>query len=85
MRERATILVVDDDPVVRLMMTAALERDAHVVRAALNGRDALDLLGRGGVDVVLLDVLMPEMDGFTVLERLKGDPDLRHVPGSMVT
>lgn len=85
MRERATILVVDDDPVVRLMMTAALERDAHVVRAALNGRDALDLLGRGGVDVVLLDVLMPEMDGFTVLERLKGDPDLRHVPVIMVT
>ena len=85
MRDRATILVVDDDPVQRLMLTAALERDGHLVRTAEDGSLALELLGAEPVDVVLLDVVMPETDGYTVLERLKADVDLRHIPVVMVT
>ena len=85
MKDAASILVVDDDPVSRLMLTGSLERHGHHVRAAEDGSEALDLLRMESFDVVLLDVLMPNVDGYGVLEQLKGDPDLRHIPVVMVT
>jgi adenylate cyclase len=85
MKDAASILVVDDDPVSRLMLTGSLERHGHHVRAAEDGSEALDLLRVESFDVVLLDVLMPNVDGYGVLEQLKGDPDLRHIPVVMVT
>ncbi|HYG71646.1 MAG TPA: response regulator [Actinomycetota bacterium] len=85
MNDRASILVVDDDPVMRLMLTAALERDGHRVSTADDGPSALDHLRSEPVDVVLLDVVMPEMDGFAVLEHVKAHADLRHIPVVMVT
>jgi class 3 adenylate cyclase len=85
MREQASILVVDDDPVTRLMLSGSLERDGHQVVTAEDGPQALDLLRSKSFDVVLLDVLMPQMDGYGVLAQLKGDPTLRHIPVIMVT
>jgi adenylate cyclase len=85
MKDQASILVVDDDPVTRLMLRAGLERDGHQVATVENGAEALDLVRSQSFDVVLLDVLMPQMDGYGVLEQLKGDPDLRHIPVVMVT
>ena len=85
MTERASVLVVDDDPVTRLMLSSSLERHGHRVVAAEDGPQALELLRSESVDVVLLDVLMPQMDGYGVLERLKADPTLRHLPVVMVT
>jgi adenylate cyclase len=85
MKDVASILVVDDDPVSRLMLTGSLERHGHQVRAAEDGSAALDLLRMESFDVVLLDVLMPQIDGYGVLEQLKGDPGLRHIPVVMVT
>ena len=85
MKDTASILVVDDDPVSRLMLTGSLERHGHHVKAAEDGSQALDLLRMESFDVVLLDVLMPNVDGYGVLEQLKGDPDLRHIPVVMVT
>jgi adenylate cyclase len=85
MKDVASVLVVDDDPVTRLMLTGSLERHGHHVRAAEDGSEALDLLRMESFDVVLLDVLMPQIDGYGVLEQLKGDPDLRHIPVVMVT
>jgi adenylate cyclase len=85
MKDVASVLVVDDDPVTRLMLTGSLERHGHHVRAAEDGSVALDLLRMESFDVVLLDVLMPQIDGYGVLEQLKGDPDLRHIPVVMVT
>lgn len=85
MKDQASILVVDDDPVTRLMLTAGLERDGHQVATVENGAEALDLVRSQSFDVVLLDVLMPLMDGYGVLEQLKGDPNLRHIPVVMVT
>jgi class 3 adenylate cyclase len=79
------VLVVDDDPVIRLMLTGSLERDGHRVVTAEDGPQGLELLRAEAFDVVLLDVIMPSMDGYGVLEQVKGDPALRHIPVVMVT
>jgi adenylate cyclase len=85
MKENASVLVVDDDPVIRLMLTGSLERHGHRVTTAEDGPEALELVRAHGFDVVLLDVLMPQMNGYDVLEQLKSDPNLRHIPVVMVT
>src|SRR5262249_3058350 len=79
-KEQGSVLVVDDDPVTRLMLTGALERRGLQVTTAEDGARALEAVGAGRFDVVLCDVMMPEVDGYQVLERLKSDPDLRHIP-----
>jgi adenylate cyclase len=83
--DKASVLVVDDDPVSRLMLAGSLERNGHQVKTAEDGPQALDLVRSKGVDIILLDVLMPRMDGYGVLEQLKGDSGLRHIPVIMVT
>jgi class 3 adenylate cyclase len=85
MRERrgaapARLLVVDDNRVNRLLLVRNLELQGHSVAAAENGRVALAMLRREPFDLVLLDMEMPEMDGFEVLERLVGDPQLSGLP-----
>ena len=85
MTDRASVLVVDDDPVNRSMLSRSLEADGHEVTTVESGAEALELAGSQDFDVVLLDVVMPGMDGYQVLERLKDDPGLRHLPVVMVT
>jgi CheY-like chemotaxis protein len=82
---QGTMLVVDDNSMNRLMLSRHIERQGHRVVAAENGRDALDKLQQGQYDVVLLDVMMPEMDGYAVLEHMKGDPTLRDIPVIMIS
>jgi adenylate cyclase len=79
------ILVVDDNRVNRLLLGRGLEEQGHDVEFAEHGREALDLLGGGRFDLMLLDVMMPEVDGFEVLAELKGDPHLRDLPVIMTT
>jgi class 3 adenylate cyclase len=79
-RNGARLLVVDDNKVNRLLLTRSLEQQGHSVATAENGRIALDMLHRESFDLVLLDMEMPEMDGFQVLEQMKGDLQLRDVP-----
>jgi adenylate cyclase len=81
----ARVLVVDDDRVNRMLLTHSLEREGHRVNAAENGRAALGLMGENPPDVVLLDIVMPELDGVSVLERMKDDSILRHVPVIMIS
>jgi adenylate cyclase len=85
MRDQASVLVVDDDPVSRLSLTGSLERRGLQVTAAEDGAKALALVRAKAFDLILLDVVMPQMDGYGVLEQLKADPDLRHTPVIMVT
>ena len=85
MTDRASVLVVDDDPVNRSMLSRSLEADGHEVTTVESGAEALEIVGSQAFDVVLLDVVMPGMDGYQVLERLKVDPELRHLPVVMVT
>ena len=84
--EPGRVLVVDDSGINRRLLVTALTELGHDVRAAENGRRALEILrGDGGVDVVLLDLLMPVMDGWSTLEAIKADPRLNHLPVIMVS
>jgi len=81
----ARILVVDDVPAnVRLLEVRLLAEYFEVITAA-NGADAIETCENGKIDVVLLDVMMPDMDGFEVCRRLKTDPATSHIPVVMVT
>jgi class 3 adenylate cyclase len=79
------LLVVDDNRVNRLLLGRALEQLGHTVTFAQNGREALDAMHARAVDLVLLDIEMPEMNGYQVLEALAADPRLRHVPVVMMS
>jgi signal transduction histidine kinase len=74
------ILIVDDNRMNRMKLSHSVEQQGYIVRLAENGQEALGLLRDEEFDVVLLDIIMPEMDGYQVLERIKGDPDLRDIP-----
>jgi adenylate cyclase len=83
--EPGHILIVDDNKMNRLLLARGLEQDGHKLAFAENGRQALDLLHAQPFDLVLLDVLMPEMNGYQVLEQLMADPHLKNVPVVMVS
>ena len=76
----ARLLVVDDNKVNRLLLSRNLELMGHRVATAENGRMALEMLRREPFDLAVLDIEMPEMNGFEVLERIRGDLALRDVP-----
>lgn len=82
---QASILIVDDIPTNIQVLAEAL-RQQHRVKVATNGRDALAIAHAEPLpDMILLDVMMPEMDGFEVCRQLKADPATRHIPVIFVT
>jgi adenylate cyclase len=83
--QTGTLLVVDDNRVNRLLLGRALEQLGHTVTFAENGRQALEALRQRPVDLVLLDIEMPEMDGYQVLEELGSDLRLRDIPVVMMS
>ena len=80
MANAARLLVADDNKVNRLLLQRSLQLQGHTVSLAENGRIALEMLAREPFDLLLLDIAMPEMDGFEVLERLAKDLRLRDLP-----
>ena len=80
MSEHGHILVVDDLRTNRLKLALGLKQQGHTVAEAENGRQALEMLHAESFDLVLLDILMPEMDGYEVLEHMKKDYDLLGIP-----
>jgi len=76
----ARLLVADDNKVNRLLLARSLALQGHQVESAENGRIALEMLRGGGFDLLLLDMEMPEMNGFQVLEQLAADAQLRDMP-----
>jgi adenylate cyclase len=74
------LLVVDDNKVNRLLLGRGLEQQGHRVAFAENGLQALQMLHKEEFDLLLLDIQMPEMDGYQVLEKLTEDLALRHIP-----
>jgi two-component system cell cycle response regulator len=81
----ARILVVDDIPANVKLLEARLSAEYFDVMTAMNGQDALAICERAECDMVLLDVMMPDMDGFEVCRRLKSNPKTHHIPVVMVT
>ena len=81
----AKILVVDDDKSIIALLQFVLEKDGHAVRVANNGKDGLALAKAETPDLIVLDVMMPEMDGFSVSGLLFQDPVLRRTPVLILT
>lgn len=80
------LLVVDDNDDNRYTLTRRLKRQGYDnVATAEHGRQALELMAARRFDLVLLDVMMPEMDGLEVLETMKADPALRRIPVVMIS
>jgi CheY-like chemotaxis protein len=72
-----TVLIVDDDPAIRRMLVEVLSLEGYPTETADNGRQALEMLAKSGPRLVLLDLLMPEVDGRGVINQLSEDPQER--------
>ncbi|MEG3926828.1 urea ABC transporter substrate-binding protein [Microcoleus sp. D3_18a_C4] len=83
--DAATVLVIDDDPDARDLMTRCLSKQGFRVRSSASGQGGLLLAKELLPDAILLDVMMPSMDGWAVLSALKADPDLVDIPVIMIT
>ncbi|MEV0612990.1 response regulator transcription factor [Nonomuraea sp. NPDC050404] len=83
MSEPAQLLVVDDEPALREALQSSLEFEGYKVVTANDGQEALDALAAASYDAVLLDVMMPRLDGLTACRRLRGSGD--HTPVLMLT
>ena len=81
----ACILVVDDDPSIRRLIVSTLRREGYSLTEAQNGREALDAMSRGTEDLVLLDLMMPEVTGWDVLRIRDATPALRRIPVIVIT
>lgn len=79
------LLVVDDDATNRDVLSRRLKRQGHEVSTASNGPDALQLMRGSSFDMVLLDIMMPDMDGYDVLRHIKADQTLQHIPVIMIS
>jgi CheY-like chemotaxis protein len=84
-RDRAPVLVIDDDPTVRLLMERHLTREGFAIVTAANGIEGLARARELHPSAITLDVMMPDLDGWTVLAALKGDPALADIPVVLVT
>eukprot|EP01035_Chromulina_nebulosa_P059914 gene59914-81971_t len=80
-----SILVVDDQPINVQLLKRKLEREGIKVTAAYNGLEALDLTKKVTPDLILLDVMMPDMDGIEVCQRLQADETTRGIPVIFIT
>ena len=79
------ILVVDDDENNRDVLSRRLEKEGYAVANAANGQSALEMLVASPYDMVLLDIMMPELDGYEVLRRMKANERLEHIPVIMIS
>ena len=80
-----TVLVVDDEPLIAMALQAALEDENYCVITAANGRQGLERLAVTRADVVLLDMMMPVMNGRAMLQAMATDPNLRDIPVIVVS
>ncbi|MEN8214839.1 MAG: response regulator [Pseudomonadota bacterium] len=84
-QESAVVLVIDDDEVVREMLEVYLSKVGYQVAVACSGEEGLKLAKKLRPDAITLDVMMPGMDGWEVLSKLKAEPELAHIPVIMLT
>ncbi|MDD5010519.1 MAG: response regulator [Phycisphaerae bacterium] len=85
MQKAISVLVIDDDATIRTLLQTAMSKKGFNVFCASNGRDGLDIARSEEIDVILLDWMMPEMDGMEVLTELKRDSNTMYIPVFMLT
>ncbi|WP_413166367.1 adenylate/guanylate cyclase domain-containing protein [Capilliphycus salinus ALCB114379] len=83
--EASLVLVVDDNEVNRDLLARRIKREGYRVLLASNGFEALEIIRSQSLDLVLLDIMMPQMNGYQVLEALKADQSLRYIPVIMIS
>lgn len=79
------ILIADDDVILHRVLIHRLNREGFTVESAFNGRQALEMAAKNPPDLMILDGMMPELDGFAVLREWKNREDLKHIPVMMLT
>ncbi len=79
------ILIVDDDEDIRLLLDFNLSSNGYEVLEAVNGADALDVIGEHGVSLIITDLTMPVMDGYEFIKKLKESPETSSIPVLMLT
>lgn len=80
-----SILVVDDDPAIRKILSQSLEMEGFVIYQASDGEEALEAIDSTSPDLVILDVMMPKMNGFDVLKSVRSSPTTADLPVVMLT
>jgi twitching motility two-component system response regulator PilG len=83
--KRNRILVVEDEESLLKLESILLSSKGYCVTGVMDGRAALEEVKANKPDLVILDIMLPEMDGFEVCRRIKGDPELSHIPVLMLT
>lgn len=78
--DQKTLLLIDDDPNLILLVKDYLEFRGYSVMTAENGREALDVLNDNNPDMIICDVMMPEMDGYAFVEHVRGNPETEWIP-----
>ena len=81
----AKILIVEDDPLMLRMYQKIFTLEQYEVEVATNGEEALEKVHAGKPTIILLDIMMPKMNGLQVLDKLKSDPDTKSIPIVMLT
>ena len=85
MSEQISIVVIDDDRMIRQILQSALSKKGFDIYTAENGTLGVEVAQTENVDLILLDWLMPQVDGMEVLKQLKSDPKTKHIPVFMLT
>jgi DNA-binding response OmpR family regulator len=85
MSKTRSLLIVDDEPNILLSLQYLMKKSGYEVRTAKDGEEALAEISRAAPDLVLLDVMMPKIDGFSICERIRANPDWKDVRIIMLT
>lgn len=82
---KAAVLLMEDEKMLAEMYATKFKMEGYAVKRAFDGQTGLDLARKSKPDIILLDVIMPKLDGFSVLKELKKDPSLKAVPVLLLT